>query len=423
MQGNSNFVDVLANDTGKPAGHQFNFDFPSNPSNRLSIDQDGTTSARVLITMPAPLTTDRNETGTYRVRSRPVGGSYGNWSNQATISWRQDGTGAASAFACVTSGAGQLVHLGNANDTQAEYWLRNGGNTRYDASGMIAYCQWNGVSGNCPPLNHASWTNMYTWRIGAAHNGGCISGGAIYTNVTRHDNYDGGPRLYPCDDGGHIHSKNYDLQNFTIEGFRFHGTWDAIRLGGTTPPIMKNITIKGCWTTCNRDDFIENDTYRDNTIVDDNLIGDVTTRDDCGCLVFLSMRGADSDHSSKTMIIRNNLVHMGQQKATGARPNAINGYICGATFKIKLGCPRVDCFNNVWLLDAASTISSTIRSPFDSILRTDTPGGSQNSGTAVATSSSGATKAGSAHTLGRHRPASRSSLAAARPQRMSGTAG
>ena len=118
-------------------------------------------------------------------------------------------------------------------------------------------------------------------------------------------------RLYPCGDGGQIYIARQDISNFTVEGFRFHGCWDPIRLSQRSgQEVIDNVTVKGCWFTCIRDDAIENDTYTDDQLFTDNLIGDVigTGPTNAGAFRFYSMFGGTTDRTFRRVTISNNLV-------------------------------------------------------------------------------------------------------------------
>jgi hypothetical protein len=104
-------VDVLANDTGKTGPH-YDIEIVSNPAGRLSVINDQTASAKVRITTPAaPVGVDVNESGTYRVREG-TSPTFGNPSNQASISWRRPGTGGGATFPFVTVSNPPLSHSG-----------------------------------------------------------------------------------------------------------------------------------------------------------------------------------------------------------------------------------------------------------------------------------------------------------------------
>ena len=96
---------------------------------------------------------------------------------------------------------------------------------------------------------------LYRWSSGGTpQDGGRLFGGTIYSKLTVHDDYDNkwpnGASLYPCSDGGQIYVRDRECRNFTIEGFRTHGGWDPIRLGGKggrvpdTTPLIENIRVK-----------------------------------------------------------------------------------------------------------------------------------------------------------------------------------
>jgi hypothetical protein len=276
-------------------------------------------------------------------------------------------------FACVTSGAGTLVNLGTADNKEATTQLTAGGNARYNASGIIARTRWLGTRG-CDPGLHTT-TNQFLFRAGTNHNGGCISGGAIYGNLTQHENYDNVTvsgvtfKLYPCSDGGQVFiGRGVDMLNFTVEGFRFHGCWDSIRLAQINDDVVRNVTVKGCWFTCIRDDVIENDAYSDGQVFTDNLIGDVigTGREastqgptNAGCDRFYSMFGGTSIQTSKRVTISNNLVWSSQMRMT-QRANGINGYCVGPIWKLRTDtCPRMNITGNTFLVDARAFGSGT----------------------------------------------------------------
>ena len=244
-----------------------------------------------------------------------------------------------SGFSCIEGGGSTLVDLGNADDRETTTQLSQGGNARYDALGIIARVRWLGTQG-CSSPNRSATTEQFLFRWTADHNGGCISGGAIYGNIDEDHNYDAGgqwAQLYPCSDGGQLYIRRQGggLQNFTIEGFRMQGVWDPFRLSFTGSEITNNITIKGCWATCVRDDFVENDSGR-NMVIEDNLIGDIIGQN-VGCWVFVSSTG--NGNTGNDIVISNNLVWSSGMFAP-SRPRALNGYACGALFKLNRGgCP------------------------------------------------------------------------------------
>lgn len=264
--------------------------------------------------------------------------------------------------------SGPLVDLGSGDDLETTTNLSVGGNACYDASGIISRTRWLGTQGCTTPNPRHATTNQFLYRFTASHSGGCISGGAIYGNLTPHENYDnttaGGNtfRLYPCSDGGQIYiARVPSLTDFAIEDFRLHGLWDPIRISARTDPleIINSITVRRCWFTCIRDDAIENDSYSDAQLFTDNLIGDVigTGPTNAGVFRFYSMFGGTSDHTSKRVTISDNLIWASQMKATD-RANNIGGYAVGPFFKIRTTtCPRINLTNNTFLVDARTFAS------------------------------------------------------------------
>jgi hypothetical protein len=255
---------------------------------------------------------------------------------------------------CLSSGAGTLVDLGDADDRESTTFLIAGGNARYDASGIIARTRWTGSQG-CSGPNRSATTEQFLFRWNADHDGGCICGGTVYGNVTPDDNYDAGDgkswALYPCSDGGQLYVRRQggSLQNFTIEGWRFHAVWDPVRLSKTGSEVTDHITVKGCWATCVRDDFIENDTGC-NMVVEECLVGD-TIGQNVGCWVLYSTSGGNGfDNIVK---FKNCLIWSSHMKANRIR--AVNGYACGSLFKVdRQRCPRIHIHDTVIMADGAN---------------------------------------------------------------------
>ncbi len=109
-------VDVLANDTNKTGPH-YDIEIVSDPAGRLSVINDQTASARIRITTPAAPSSTTLESGTYRVREG-TSPTFGNPSNQATISWQrqaQAGGGGYAPFPFVTSLNPPVSHSGVSN--------------------------------------------------------------------------------------------------------------------------------------------------------------------------------------------------------------------------------------------------------------------------------------------------------------------
>lgn len=121
--------------------------------------------------------------------------------------------------------------------------------------------------------------------------------------------------------------------NPTMDGWRIHNCHDATRIFDRDTAVG-SWSVKNCWATYCRDDFIENDQFLPGTI-DDCLID--------GCWVFYSSRNLTGDGSSNTVTITNCLIRMqdlpGPFNENDLPPEVTEGF--GNCFKLQAESPKL----------------------------------------------------------------------------------
>jgi hypothetical protein len=187
--------------------------------------------------------------------------------------------------------------------------------TKYDARGSTGVLTWNG----------SSWSNQFFWRLGAAHDGGCVSGMAFRSNITTSERWGA---IYLNPDGGQIYIRDQNCRNFAIGAFRGHGGWDPIRFGYKSGGVViENVTLHDGWLSLVRDDAIEND-LKYNGLIYKSLLID-------GCFSGYSYRSS-ANGSSGINTIQDNLIRLRPMHYTDA-----NDYRHGMAFKLDSTSPQL----------------------------------------------------------------------------------
>ena len=216
-------------------------------------------------------------------------------------------------------------HKDIGNFTSSQFLNGATNNTKYDGTGSTFIVTWNG----------SSWSNQFGWRLGRAHDGACMSGGSHRSNITIDERWG---LIYKSGHGGQLFIRDQNCHNMLFEGFRFHGSWDAIRHGFKSGVSISNITHRGHWISLNRDDACENDRMYDGIVYDDMLID--------GTYSGFSSTNSSPDGSAHVTVVTNVLIRL---RAMHGQSQGV--YDHGQFFKLNSKSPMWEVHDSIFYVE------------------------------------------------------------------------